>query len=83
MNLLSFIFVEGYRFVLLVQSGIVLNSMFQIPLRRNSPPHTTNTPSIFNESPVFIISVTFSLSEENTIAFGGVAIGSMNAYELK
>lgn len=42
---------------------------------------TMITPSKFNMKPTRAISETVTFPEENTIAFGGVLTGSINAHE--
>lgn len=45
--------------------------------------HSTTEHTTFATAPGFSMSTTFSSPEENTIAFGGVAIGSMNANDVE
>jgi len=57
------------------QGGKTSKSIPRMPFPTDNHPMLTNTATMFNQIPVFIISETFTPPELATIALGGVATG--------
>jgi len=64
------------------QLGSTPGSISKRPWNTNMKPGIRKSPIRFNSPPVVTMSITFMRPLENTMAFGGVAMGSIKAYEL-